>query len=68
MVARPSGTLRGVRVELRRNGPRAEHKAGRYSDSPRPWKANEKCFAFTHWLFMGTAERSPPLLEFTPRG
>ena len=28
-------------------------KEGRYSDSPCPWDANGKRFAFTHWRFMG---------------
>jgi hypothetical protein len=31
---------------------RPDHKEGRYSDSPRPWEANEKRFAFTHWHLM----------------
>jgi hypothetical protein len=43
----------GMRVELRSNGPRAEHKEGRSSDSPRPWRVNGKRFAITHWLFRG---------------
>jgi hypothetical protein len=43
----------GMRVKLRSNGPRAEHKEGRYSDSPSPWRVHGKRFAITHWLFRG---------------
>jgi hypothetical protein len=31
---------------------RPDHKEGRHSDSPCPWKANGKRFAFTHWHLM----------------
>jgi hypothetical protein len=33
--------------------PHFSHKEGRYSDSPRPWKVNEKRPAWTHWPFHG---------------
>jgi hypothetical protein len=32
------------------------------SESPGPWQDNEERSAITHWLFMGSAVRSPPLL------
>jgi hypothetical protein len=40
----------------------ARHKEGRSPNRPRPWDANGKWLASDHWHFMGTAERSPPLL------